>query len=224
MQKKTTSIITGAIVAIASTALAVNTLGLSAPPVDTGTTSPDVLAALDGLPLNNSSTPGYAREEFGQRWKDTDRNGCDQRNDVLARDLTDVTFKPGTGNCKVTSGTLADPYTGTVITTEDRQQLGDQIHIDHVVPLALAWDLGASEWTPEQREIFANDPEELLAVSTSANTEKSDAGPAEWMPSTGQCAYAERFVAVLSKYELTVFSADRDSLRETLTACLEGAS
>jgi hypothetical protein len=51
---------------------------------------------------------GYSRGEFGAAWADVDRNGCDTRNDILARDLEGETFKPGTQNCVVATGTLAD--------------------------------------------------------------------------------------------------------------------
>lgn len=62
-----------------------------------------------------SETPDYDRGEFGQRWADTDHNGCDTRNDILARDLARPTFKEGTRGCVVLSGTLAEPYTGKTI-------------------------------------------------------------------------------------------------------------
>ncbi|KFI68243.1 hypothetical protein [Bifidobacterium magnum] len=55
---------------------------------------------------------GYARDQFGPAWSDVDHNGCDTRNDILKRDLTDTTFKSGTHDCVVLTGTLADPYTG----------------------------------------------------------------------------------------------------------------
>ncbi len=63
-----------------------------------------VLATLEvkgRAPKNN-----YRRAEFGQRWKDVDRNGCDQRNDVLARDLQQVEAPKG---CKVLRGVQQDP-------------------------------------------------------------------------------------------------------------------
>src|SRR3546814_5849449 len=50
----------------------------------------------------------YQRDEFGQRWADIDRNGCDQRNDALAAALENVTTKPGTHDCVVLTGTLHD--------------------------------------------------------------------------------------------------------------------
>ncbi|MFP5371209.1 MAG: hypothetical protein ACLGI3_10745, partial [Actinomycetes bacterium] len=58
---------------------------------------------------------GYDRDLFGSGWGDPDRNGCDTRNDVLARDLTAEVFKPGTRNCVVLTGALVDPYSGRAI-------------------------------------------------------------------------------------------------------------
>ena len=56
---------------------------------------------------------GYDRAEFGAAWTDTNRNGCDTRNDVLRRDLTRREIKAGTNNCVALGGWLEpDPYTG----------------------------------------------------------------------------------------------------------------
>src|SRR4051794_30424407 len=60
------------------------------------------LAALDTVPVKGRApSTGYSRDEFGTAWKDTDHNGCDQRNDILRRDLTNETFKPKTHGCIV---------------------------------------------------------------------------------------------------------------------------
>jgi len=46
-------------------------------------------AAAELLPVKGrASKTGYGRSRFGIAWKDTDKNGCDQREDVLNRDLT----------------------------------------------------------------------------------------------------------------------------------------
>ena len=63
---------------------------------------------------DNPSKAGYDRDAFGFRETDDDGNGCDVREDVLARDLTDVQYKNGR-SCQVASGTLDDPYTGQTI-------------------------------------------------------------------------------------------------------------
>src|SRR4051812_665253 len=57
-------------------------------------------------------------------------NGCDTRNDVLARDLSNETFKPGTRNCVVLTGTLADPYSGRSIAFQRGQGTSDDVQID----------------------------------------------------------------------------------------------
>lgn len=62
---------------------------------------------------DNQRHAGYDRDLFGFRQTDDDGNGCDVREDVLARDLTDVRYRQH--GCKVESGTLADPYTGKTI-------------------------------------------------------------------------------------------------------------
>ena len=109
----------------------------SPPPADvpvgpsTGSTA---AAALAALPVKGRAPKsGYERDRFGQRWADIDRNGCDQRNDVLARDLAAATFEPGTRDCVVRTGVLTDPYTGTTVTFVRGQDTSDDVPIDHVV-------------------------------------------------------------------------------------------
>jgi len=46
------------------------------------------------LPVKGrAAKTGYTRAQFGQTWADVDRNGCDTRNDMLKRDLTEIVFK-----------------------------------------------------------------------------------------------------------------------------------
>ena len=109
-------------------------------------------AALAALPVKGpASSSGYTREQFGQAWADVDGNGCDTRNDVLAQDLADVSLKPGTHDCVVLSGTLADPYTGTVLDFA-RGPGSTAVQIDHVVALSAAWRTGAQGWSARRRE------------------------------------------------------------------------
>ncbi|WP_131741069.1 HNH endonuclease family protein [Actinomadura roseirufa] len=158
---------------------------------------------------------GYKRDKFGTRWKDTDHNGCDQRNDVLARDLTKVSKK---GDCVVLAGRLHDPYSGKDITFAKSDAA--EVQIDHVYPLALAWRMGASRWPEDRRERFANDHDNLLAVWGVPNRQKSDSGPGEWKPQKAfQCTYAVKYVAVAKKYELPVTRADHNALQNFLASC-----
>lgn len=177
--------------------------------------------ALDQIDTATQLATGYDRDLFGQRWADVDRNGCDTRNDVLARDLVDVAFKPGTRGCVVLTGVLHDTYTATTIAFERGEDSSQLVQIDHVVPLSWAWRHGADGWTEQQREEFANDPINLQAVDGRTNSSKSDSGPGDWLPpaQSYHCEYAARYVLVLTAYHLTVDDSDRDVLTSTLDAC-----
>jgi hypothetical protein len=198
----------------------------SAPATPTGTATPTpidaaaVRAMLDTIPTGGGAVPGYHRDAFGPAWADVDHNGCDTRNDILRRDLVGVALKPGTHDCVVLSGTLHDPYTGTTIAFTRGAGTSEAVQIDHMVPLALAWQHGAAAWTAAQREAFANDPAELLAVDGPANTAKSDSGPSGWLPvASDRCDYVARFVAVEHAYALTIAPADRAAIVQVLAGC-----
>jgi hypothetical protein len=165
---------------------------------------------------------GYDRGEFGAAWTDTNRNGCDTRNDVLRRDLTGREIKPGTGSCVALAGWLApDPYTG------DRIHFvyggASEVDIDHVVALGDAWQTGAFRWVPLKRLALANDPMNLLAVSASANRSKGDGDAATWLPSNKsyRCKYVARQVAVKAKYGLWITAAEHNATVRILDGCPE---
>jgi len=164
---------------------------------------------------------GYEREEFGQRWADVDRNGCDTRNDVLQRDLDDIGLDPATHGCVVLTGTLADPYTGESIPFARGERSAD-VQIDHVVALADAWQKGAQGWTRDTRTAFANDPANLLAVDGSANQSKGAGDAATWLPPNRgyRCAYALRQTVVKAAYGLWVTQAEHDALTREIDRCV----
>jgi len=188
----------------------------------TGTSRPGpgtALGVLAGLPVKGrAAQTGYDRDEFGQAWLDTNRNGCDTRSDILARDLTRLEVTPGTNGCRVESGRLADPYTGTLI----RYVRGnDTVDIDHVVALSNAWQTGAFGWDISKRAAFANDPMNLLAVDSGVNRQKGDGDTATWLPPNKpyRCDYAARQVSVKAKYQLWVTRSERDAMTRVLTGC-----
>ena len=164
---------------------------------------------------------GYDRDLFGQRWADTDRNGCDTRNDVLRRDLTGVALKSGTHGCVVLTGTLADPYSGTSISFVRGEGTSELVQIDHVVALSDAWQKGAQQWSASRRLAFANDPLNLLAVQGRLNAQKGDGDAATWLPpaKSYRCAYVARQVAVKAKYGAWVTAAERDAIARVLSTC-----
>jgi hypothetical protein len=184
----------------------------------------EALAALERIPIKGRAPKtGYSREEFGPAWADVDRNGCDTRNDILARDLEDETFKPGTRDCVVSTGTLADRYTGTTISFVRGDKTSAAVQIDHLVPLSDAWQKGARQLSGEQRQQFANDPLNLMAADGSTNGAKGDKDAATWLPPNKafRCEYVARQTAVKAKYQLWVTPAEHDAIATVLAACLK---
>jgi hypothetical protein len=169
---------------------------------------------------------GYSRDQFGQAWADVDRNGCDTRNDILRRDLSGLALKPGTRDCVVLSGVLADPYTATLINFLRGGSTSAAVQIDHVVALSDAWQKGAQQLTAAQRLSFANDPLNLLAVDGPANQQKSDGDAATWLPpnKSYRCDYVARQISVKSSYGLWVTRAEHDAMARVLGDCPDTAA
>ena len=168
---------------------------------------------------------GYSRDQYGSAWADIDHNGCDQRNQILARDMTEETFQPGTHNCMVLTGRLADPYTGRVIAFRRGQTTSDDVQIDHVVALGNSWQTGAQQLSADERARLANDPFNLLAVDGPTNGQKSDSDAASWLPpnTSYRCAYVAGQVAVKTRYRLWVTAAERDAINRVLSSCPDQA-
>ena len=182
------------------------------------------LAALGLLAVKGRApTTGYRREMFGQAWADVDRNGCDTRNDVLRRDLTQTLLRADTRGCLVLSGQLADPYTARPISFTRGEATSSAVQVDHVVALSDAWQKGAQPWNLEQRTAFANDPLNLLAIDGPSNASKAAGDAATWLPPSKpyRCSYVARQVAVKVKYEVWVTAAEREAIARILGTCLE---
>ncbi|MFC5825473.1 HNH endonuclease family protein [Nonomuraea insulae] len=164
---------------------------------------------------------GFDRDEFGTPWSDVDHNGCDTRNDILKRDMEDETFKSGTHDCIVLTGTLHDPYSGKTIKFERGQNTSTAVQIDHVIPLSDAWQKGAAKWSETKRKEFANDPLNLMAVDGPLNGQKSDSDAATWLPprKAYRCTYIAKQIDVKSKYEVWLTSAEKTAMEGILDNC-----
>ena len=179
----------------------------------------DALAALNNLEVKGRAPKtGYARSQF-PHWSDPDRNGCDARNDTLKRDLTNITYKVGTRDCKVIAGQLLDPFSGKVITFSTTKVV---IDIDHVVALSNAWQTGAAYFDKNKRSQIANDPLNLLAVDSKLNRQKGDGDAATWLPprKAFRCEYVARQVAVKAKYGLWVTKPEKAAIGKILSTCV----
>ena len=210
--------------ATATTAAAPTT----AAPTTTGTGTAATSPGSSGVPSAESELSrlrvaaegprtGYERSLFPQ-WIDADHDGCDTRHEVLIAESV-VPARVGAG-CAVT-GQWYSAYDG--VTTTD----ASTFDIDHVVPLAEAWDSGAATWDAARRTAYANDldhPETLRAVSASANREKGDDDPAAWKPPlrSDWCSYATDWISVKVTWNLTADPAEVDALRSMLATCPGG--
>lgn len=189
----------------------------------------DVLAGVAVVPVRPRGYD-YRRDAFGEAWTDDNdapggHNGCDTRNDILDRDLVDKTYV-AISRCPtaVATGTLHDPYTSLTIAFTRGNQTGAAVQIEHIVPLAYAWDQGARFWTDQLRVRFANDPANLVAVQGRANQDKGDKEPALWMPPNPafHCQYAMQFIAVLRGYGLPVDAPSISALQQATRTCPAG--
>jgi len=164
---------------------------------------------------------GYSREQFGPVWADVDSDGCDSRNQLLQRRLTNVQLLPGTKGCVVMSGDLAEPYIPRTIHFVRDGAYVNAVDLDHVVSLSDSWQKGAQQLGPVQREQFANDPMNLLATDPSANRQKGDSDAASWLPRNKafRCEFVSTQISVKAKYGLWVTAAERDAMSRVLDGC-----
>jgi hypothetical protein len=180
----------------------------SAPAADQQT---PLLQQLDELTVAPEDRTGYDRDLF-PHWS-SQGDGCDTRDLVLQRDGENISVGE---DCAV-SGSWYSPYDGA------RWNDPADVDVDHVVPLAESWDSGASTWSTDEREAFANDLDrpQLIAVTDEVNWEKSDQDPAEWLPPVEDyhCAYVADWITVKTHYELAVDEEEKALLEEVLTGC-----
>ena len=167
---------------------------------------------LASLTVATENRTGYSRDLF-PTWI-TISGTCNTREYILKRDGTNVVTNSA---CTATSGSWYSPYDGATWTA------ASDLDIDHLVPLAEAWDSGASAWTTAQRQAFANDVTrpQLLAVTDNVNQSKGDQDPSTWVPSRSAyvCTYVRAWVQVKYYYDLSVDSAEKSALSGYLANC-----
>ena len=194
-----------AVVAVASflvAFLAVRLLGAVSAPASSAADAEAVGKQLTQVRVVESrpTVTGYKRDRFDVWSGPAD---CNTRHRVLV-----MWF--GGASCSLADDTpIADPYTGDSIGSHE-------VDIDHVYPLAAAWDFGAYAWEAKRRREFGNDIEaNLVPTLSSVNRDKGDATPGEWMPSTAlRCSYANRYLRVTLKWGLAVSKDDWNALAD----------
>lgn len=201
-------------IALVSALLAGSVLVGTAPSAQAAETySAPLYTAITDLPVATEVRTGYSRDLF-RHWVDADGDGCNTRKEVLISEADDpVTIG---ASCTLTGGRWFSYYDRVSWTDQSR------IDIDHMVPLAEAWDSGARSWTSTTREAYANDLGDyrsLVGVTDSVNQSKGDKDPAEWMPQYDNCRYLREWVAVKIRWRLSVDSAERSALQSRSASC-----
>lgn len=203
---------------LAAATLALPLLAAATPAVaqpDTPHVSKPVAEAIAALPVADESRAGYKRTAF-RHWVDADHDGCNTRAEVLIEEAVE---KPTVGKgCKFSGGRWHSYY-DEKDTTNSRS-----LDIDHMVPLAEAWDSGASAWSAEKRTRYANDLDwsrSLVAVTAKYNRQKGDRDPSDWwVPAkSASCTYLADWVGVKTRWGLSVDQAERAALRKQAGQC-----
>ncbi|MFF4179575.1 HNH endonuclease family protein [Streptomyces sp. NPDC001750] len=205
---------------LAALSLTLAPLAVTTPAARAQAAEPTVLpigAAVSALSLGTESRDGYTRSAF-RHWNAgaNPGDGCNTRAEVL---IAEAVTPPTVGaRCKLTGGTWWSYYDGKTVTS------ASGLDIDHMVPLAEAWDSGASAWTAARREAYANDlgqDASLGAVTGSSNRSKSDQDPDEWLPSApgALCRYAAEWTATKLRWDLAVDELEKDRLLDIAAGC-----
>jgi hypothetical protein len=170
---------------------------------------------LSSLLIRTVNPPDDYQSNNMPGWSDPDDNGCDTRNDILARDL--INDKLDDGGCKFLEGDLIDPYTNEDIHFIYGEN-STQVQIDHLVAKEDAWNSGGHLWSSDEWRLFINDPEELLAVSGKANQSKGSKTANEWLPPNQNfwCQYIILQIAVKAKYSLSVTQLEKEAMADVL--------
>ncbi|MET9971326.1 HNH endonuclease family protein [Streptomyces sp. NPDC006356] len=169
------------------------------------------------LPVAAEVRDGYQRTSF-KHWNagQNPADGCNTRAEVLlAEAVEQPQILPG---CKLSGGRWWSYYDARWLTS------ASALDVDHMVPLAEAWDSGASQWTAERREAYANDlavSPSLVAVSAASNRSKADQDPAEWLPPSVEvaCRYTSEWIATKLRWGLTADAAELEALAQHAEAC-----
>lgn len=195
----------------------VTTVFTAAPAAHAQTSEHELLLrdAVAQLVVADEQREGFSRDKF-RHWIDADGDGCNTRAEVL---LAEAVQRPAvSGRCVLWGGVWYSLYDDTFVDTPGA------LDIDHMVPLAEAWDSGAFSWTPQRREAYANDLDEpvaLWAVTARANRSKADRDPSEWLPpyEPAVCEYLTAWVTVKIRWSLAVDQTEQAVLTARTADC-----
>ena len=188
-------------------------VGVTASPAQAASYSAPLTTAISDLTTASEVRTGYSRDLF-PHWVDADGDGCSTRNEVLLDEADTAPTRSGT--CTLSGGRWYSYYDRVSWTN------AADVDIDHMVPLAEAWDSGARTWTTATRQAYANDLGDyrsLVGVTDNVNQAKGDQDVAEWLPQFDKCRYLREYVAVKHRWRLTVDSAEKTAMQNLAATC-----
>ena len=154
----------------------------------------------------------YERSLFGVGWADLDGDCQDTRAEVLVRD----SLVPVAKGCKVSRGKWLSYYDNVTWTRSF------EVQIDHLVPLAEAWDSGAYRWNAQTRLRYANDlgdRQALVPTTTALNYAKLADDPSRFIPAISACRYILSWIAVKLRWNLSVDRAEHNAIASVAKSC-----
>ena len=170
----------------------------------------------DDVKYNRKDWKHWSAQNGNTCWNTREQALYNQGKDVVLLDKNKKETTDINKACYIKSGVWVDPYSGETFTKP-----GD-LDVDHTVPLNAAAKMGAQSWSPEQKEIFANDLQYVLVVtSAKQNRAKGAKTPSEWMPEKQEahCDYAKIYLEIVNKYKMNLTQADKDALAKALKTC-----
>lgn len=151
------------------------------------------------------SAQTYNRKDYNV-WKNYK---CNTRDLILIRDNYEKIYK---GNiCDNKEGKWLLGYSNEFVTNSSL------IDLDHIIPIKYAHDMGAYRWSKKNKQLFANDLDNLILSSKKENRTKQDNGPSQWMPKYNRCEYSLRWKEISNKYNLTIKPEDLIVIENTIT-------
>lgn len=153
-------------------------------------------------------TSKYDRKEW-PHWVDADHDCQNTRQEILIA-RSQVPVSTDRRGCRVIKGKWNDYYYPEVHT------VSTSVDIDHLIPLKHANDIGADVWTKDEKEKFANDPENLVVTNKIYNRKKGAKTIAEWLPVHHEyaCKYIAQWIRIKKKYQLHLSEAEQKTIKK----------
>jgi hypothetical protein len=175
--------------------------------INEGKSSTTGSSKLDQLTVADASSDKYKASEW-PHWVIVSGT-CDAREQALKN----AGFKTDS-NCRPTSGSYSDPYSGEKITDPDSAV------ISYKIPIGYVEQHGGAAWSKDQKQAYANDSSNLVVTSKDSNDKRGDRGPFSWAPRAEyKCAYANDWVDTALKYKVSVTQRDKTELADMLKTC-----